>query len=159
MVAYGLISFTSIPALASDATGHPSWTAAFALISAVLNISMTVVFVRWIGAIGAAWALLLNTAILVVPFGVLVQRRFLKLSTASVLTTSLVRPLVAGGVLLAYTILLRGMISGTLATLGAVVVGGLIYLAMTLLIRVWDPRELRVLLSVVRSMRLEQSAR
>jgi O-antigen/teichoic acid export membrane protein len=158
MVAYGLASLTTIPALAMDATGHPQWTAAFALISAVLNISMTLILVRWIGAIGAAWALLLNAAVLVAPFGLLVQRRFLKLSTAKVLTWSFARPLMAGGVLLAYTIILRGIVSGTLATLGAVVAGGLVYLAVTLLIRVWEPRELRVVLGLMRSLRLVQPA-
>jgi hypothetical protein len=66
--------------------------------------------------------------------------------------------LVAGGVLLAYTIILRGIVSGTLATLGAVVAGGLVYLAVTLLIRVWEPRELRVVLGLMRSLRLVQPA-
>jgi len=159
MVAYGLVSLTGIPALASDATGHPGWTAAFALISAALNVSLTLVLVRWIGAIGAAWALLLNTAVLVVPLGLLVQRRFLKLPTATVLTWSLARPFLAGGILLAFTILLRGLVSGTLATVGAVVAGGLLYLVMTLLMRVLEPRELRVVIGLLRSLRLVQPAR
>jgi O-antigen/teichoic acid export membrane protein len=154
MIAYGLVSLTSIPALASDATGHPQWTAAFALLSAALNISMTLVLVHRMGAIGAAWALLVNAAVLAVPFGLLVQRRFLKLATVTVLTRSLVRPLMAGGVLLAYTIVLSGLVSGTVATLGAIVAGSLVYLAITLLIRVWEPSELRVLRDLLRSLKL-----
>jgi hypothetical protein len=114
---------------------------------------MTLVLVHRMGAIGAAWALLVNAAVLAVPFGLLVQRRFLKLATVTVLTRSLVRPLLAGGVLLAYTIVLSGLVSGTVATLGAVVAGSLVYLAITLLIRVWEPSELRVLRDLLRSLR------
>src|SRR5439155_1039831 len=61
-VAYGLAQVMGVPTLAADATGHVRWSAGFAIVSAAINLSLTIILVPRLGAIGAADALLINGA-------------------------------------------------------------------------------------------------
>jgi O-antigen/teichoic acid export membrane protein len=150
-VAYGLAQVMGVPTLAADATGHVHWSAGFAIASAVINLSLTIVLVPRVGAIGAAYALLINSATQGLVFVYLVQRRFVRVSVRTMLGRAAARPLAAGLVLLGYTALLAPRLHGLFAVLIAMALGGAIYLGLTVALRVWDAREIaltRSLLSV-----------
>jgi O-antigen/teichoic acid export membrane protein len=149
-VAYALSALLGIPALASDATGHQRWTAGFALVSAVLNVGMALVLVPRVGAIGAAYALVINAATQGAVFVWLVHRRFLKLGSFRVLRALLPAAVAASGTALYFVLATRWVQSP--ASLAAVVAsGGIIYVGLTLALRVWDASEVGVASALVRS--------
>jgi O-antigen/teichoic acid export membrane protein len=139
-VAYGIATLIGVPTLASDATGHVHWSAAFAVASAVINVCLTLLLVPRLGTIGAAYALLINVATQGIVFIYVVQRWFLHIPLWSVLAV-LVRPLIAGAVLGAYSYALAPHIPNFAILLAALVLGGLLYAGMTALLGVWDDRE------------------
>jgi O-antigen/teichoic acid export membrane protein len=148
-VAYGLAQVMGVPTLAADATGHVHWSAGFAIASAVINLSLTIILVPRVGAIGAAYALLINSATQGLVFVYLVQRRFVGVSVRAMLVRAAARPLAAGLVLLGYTALLAPRLHGLLAVLIAMALGGAIYLGLTVALRVWDAREIALTRSLL----------
>jgi len=143
-VAYGLAQVQGVPTLAADATGHVRWSAGFAVVSAALNLSLTIILVPRLGAIGAAYALLINSATQGLLFVYIVQRRFVRVRLSTVLSRALGRPAVAGLVLLGYAAVLAPRVHQLLTVLLALALGGILYLTLTVVLGVWDPREVAV---------------
>jgi O-antigen/teichoic acid export membrane protein len=148
-IAYGLAQVMGVPTLAADATGHVHWSAGFAIVSAVINLSLTIVLVPRVGAIGAAYALLINAATQGLVFVYVVQRRFVRVSLRTMLERAAIRPIVAGLVLLGYVALLAPRLHGLITVLLAMAIGGAIYLGLTVALRVWDPREIALARSLL----------
>jgi O-antigen/teichoic acid export membrane protein len=149
-VAYCIAAMIGIPAMASDATGHQRWTAAFAMMSAALNVGLTLLFVPLVGAIGAAYALVINSSIQGAVFVWLVHARFLKLAAVRVFRALLPAAVAAAGMAL-YFALATSLVHSVATLAIAVVSGGFIYLALNLLLRVWDANEVRVAFNLARS--------
>lgn len=143
-LAYGLATLIGVPALASDATGHAQWTATFAIISAIINLSLTVLLVPRLGPIGAAYALLLNAGTQGMFFLYLVQHWFVRVPLLVCLKQVAVRPLAAGAILTLYSILLSPHVDSFAALIGALAAGGFLYLVCTVIFRVWDDKEMQL---------------
>lgn len=136
-IAFGAASIFGVSALAADATGHVRLTSAFAVISAAINISLTLLLVPRFGAIGAAWALLANMGLQGGFFAVLFQYRFLAVHTKDLLTT-LARPALC---VLVPSALLVGAIAvapGKVGLATATLVGTAIYAVLTVRLKVWS---------------------
>jgi O-antigen/teichoic acid export membrane protein len=142
--AYCVATVLGVPSLVADATGHPHWTASFAAASAVVNVGLAVLLVPRLGAIGAAWALLLNGAVQGSAFVLVVLRRVLGIPLSRFLGAAIVRPLLCGAAVLAYGLLLAPRIGGPAELLGALAGGAALYLALSVLLGVWDRREREV---------------
>jgi O-antigen/teichoic acid export membrane protein len=138
---YGLSALIGIPAQTADATGNQRWTAAFAVASAVLQLTLALILVPRFGAIGAAIALLINTLTQGALFVWLVQRRFLHISALVVLTRAVLRPLVASLALAAYVLLTRPYIHSTAVLLVVIAGAGVLFLGLTLALQVWNSDE------------------
>jgi len=149
-IAYGLATVIGVPALASDATGHAHWTAGFALLSAAITLSLTVLLVPRLGPVGAAYALLLNAASQGMIFVYVVQRWFIRVPLTVILRRALVRPLLAGVVPALYALLLAPHLGSFAAVVAATALGAAIFAAMTIVVGVWDDRELQLARAVVR---------
>jgi O-antigen/teichoic acid export membrane protein len=143
-IAYGIVAVSSVAGFAADATGHPDWNAAFTVGSAILNLTLALVLVPRIGAIGAAYALLVNGVALLLTINYAVQRWLIKLSVATALRQIVARPLIAGAGLLAFALLIAPHVRGAPAAIGAVLAGFAIYGGLVLLVGVFDQRELSV---------------
>ena len=143
-VAYGLAQVMGVPTLAADATGHVRWSAGFAIVSAAINLSLTIILVPRLGAIGAAYALLINAATQGPVFVYIVQRRFVQVPLLAMLRAAVIRPVLAGLVLLGYAALVVPRVHRLLTVLLALLIGGALYLGLTAVLGVWDARELAV---------------
>ncbi|MDQ6884416.1 MAG: oligosaccharide flippase family protein [Candidatus Dormibacteraeota bacterium] len=152
-VAYGVVAVSSVAGFAADATGHPDWNAAFTVGSAILNLTLALVLVPRIGAIGAAYALLINGVALLVSMNYAVQRWLIHISLRSVLTGIVVRPLLAGASLTVVTLLVAPHVRGLAQCLAAVAGGFLTYAGFTLLFRVFDAQELALARGLASSLR------
>jgi O-antigen/teichoic acid export membrane protein len=140
-IAFGATSIFGVSALAADATGHVRLTSAFAVISAAINLSLTLLLVPRLGAIGAAWALLANMGLQGGFFALLFQYRFLAVRAKDLLNT-LARPALC---VLALSALLVGVIAvapGKVALVTAALVGTALYAALTVRLKVWSQHHL-----------------
>jgi O-antigen/teichoic acid export membrane protein len=149
-IAYGLATLVGVPALASDATGHAHYTAGFALLSAAINLSLTVLLVPRLGPVGAAYALLINAASQGIVFVYVVQRWFVRVPLLLILRRAVVRPLLAGVVPAVYALLLAPYLGSFPAVIAATVIGAAIFALMTIVVGVWDERELQLARAVAR---------
>lgn len=143
-IGYGLSALIGVPAQASDATGHQRWTAGFAVASALIQLGCALVLVPRFGAIGAAYAVVINTVTQGTIFVLLVQYRFLHIGLVKVLARVVARPLLAGLGLVAVVMLTRGMEHSIVALIASLISAGVIYLALTLLMRVWSAQEIQI---------------
>ncbi len=150
-VAYGFATIIGVPGLASDATGHIRWTTAFAIVSAIINLTLTLVLVPRLGPVGAALALLLNSATQGMIFIYVVQHWFVAVSLGKVLREVILRPAIPAAGLAIYALLLAPHLRSFGTVLAAMVLGGLVYLAVTVAIGVWDPTELRLAQATIRT--------
>lgn len=141
-VAYGIVAVSSVAGFAADATGHPDWNAAFTVGSAILNLSLALVLVPRVGAIGAAYALLVNGIALLLTINYVVQRWLIKLPVRTALGQIVLRPVLAGAGLSAFTLVIAPHVHGALAVIAAVMAGFGIYAGLVLLAGVFDPQEL-----------------
>jgi len=105
------------------------------------------------GAIGAAYALLINAATQGPVFVYIVQRRFVGVPLPTMLSRAAARPLLAGLVILAYGVLVAPHVHRLLTVLLAMALGGILYLGITAVLGVWDQRELAVARSLMESAR------
>jgi O-antigen/teichoic acid export membrane protein len=154
-VAYGIVALSSVAGFAADATGHPSWNAGFTVASAILNLSLALILVPRLGAIGAAYALLVNGIALLITINYAVQRWLIQLSVRRVLKEVVLRPLLAGAGLTGLALLLAPHINGVLEAFAGVVAGFLVYAGLVLLFGVFDAQEI----AVARSLGLSLLAR
>jgi O-antigen/teichoic acid export membrane protein len=143
-IAYGVATFIGVPALASDATGHAHWTAAFAIASAVINLTLTLILVPRLGPIGAAYALLINAIIQGLAFVFVVQRWFLRVSLVDVVKKAVLRPVAAAVILVPYVVMVGPHLDRFSVVIAAILGGSLLYAACGLAVRVWDRQELEV---------------
>jgi O-antigen/teichoic acid export membrane protein len=156
-IGYGLSALIGIPAQASDATGHQRWTAAFAVASALWQLTLALILVPRFGPIGAAYAVVINTVTQGTIFVLLVQRRFLRVGVLDVFRSAALRPLVAGAALAVLVWATRGFAESTLTLIASLAGAGIVYLALTLVLGVWTRQELQtarhVLLTLARRVR------
>jgi O-antigen/teichoic acid export membrane protein len=144
-VGYGLSALVGVPAQASDATGHQRWTAAFAVVSACIQLSCALVLVPRFGAIGAAYAVVINAVTQGTVFVLLVQYRFLHLGLLRVLAGAVVRPLIAGLGLAAVVLITRQFTHSVITLVAALIAAGIIYGGLTIAVRVWSAQEIQLL--------------
>jgi O-antigen/teichoic acid export membrane protein len=151
-VGYGLSALIGVPAQASDATGHQRWTAAFAVASALLQLSLALLLVPRYGPIGAAIAVVINTITQGTVFVLLVQYRFLKIGLVRAFLSAFFRPLLAGLGLAAVVLLTRDHEHSTVALIVTLLGAAALYAALTLAFRVWSAQEIRVVRQIARGM-------
>jgi O-antigen/teichoic acid export membrane protein len=144
-VGYGLSALIGVPAQASDATGHQRWTAAFAVVSALLQLSVALLLVPRVGPIGAAIAVVVNAVTQGAVFVLLVQYRFLNIGLLKVFGGAILRPLLAGCGLAVLVILTRDFARSPLTLVASLLACGAMYAALTVVVRVWSTQEIRIL--------------
>jgi O-antigen/teichoic acid export membrane protein len=140
---YGLTALVGVSGHLTDAAGHPGWTATYVSAGAVLNIVLSLILVPRVGAIGAAYALLIQNGLGGVAFMLVVHWRILRLSIGD-LVSQLIRPLGAAFVVTAVAVLLSPHLHGAAEVLIALVAGAGLYLGLTWVLGVWDERERRL---------------
>lgn len=96
VLAYLLASFSAVPTVIAEGVGRPDLPAIFAGISALLNISFSLLLIPRYGIVGAAWALALNALIQVPVFIHQVNRQVLGLSSWELTRKSYLRPFAGG---------------------------------------------------------------
>lgn len=135
---YALNAFTTIPAVAADSRNRPEVTTAFSVASAVVNVALSIVLIPPFGIVGASFAILINTAVLLPLFVWYVHRRVLHLSLSELGRRSLLRPFAAAALSWpAMALLARGADSIPLLALGVAASLGA-YFALTVAVRVYD---------------------
>jgi O-antigen/teichoic acid export membrane protein len=137
-VGYALNALTTIPAVAADSRNRPQVTTAFSVVSAVANVALSVALIPPFGIVGASFAILLNTVLLLPPFVWYVHRRVLHLGLADLGRRSLLRPFAAAVLSWPLMALLAPLAESVpLLALGLVVSLGA-YFALTVVVRVYD---------------------
>lgn len=147
-LAYGLVAVSATSGFAADATGHPDWNAGLTIASAIVNLSLALVLVPRIGAVGAAWALLINGAFLLITMNYAVQRWLLRIEPRQALREVIIRPALAGLGLVVYGLVVTPRVRGLLPVLAALALGFVLYGALTLALGVWNQSELDVALAI-----------
>jgi O-antigen/teichoic acid export membrane protein len=137
-VGYGINIFSTIPAITSDSLGRPGVTTSFSVISAGLNVALSLIFIPRYGIVGAALAIGINSALLVPIFLWYVHRRVLVLPIRMVLARSIAAPAVAAGLALVPMFALRETVDSRLTLALALVLGFGAYLVLTLVVHVYD---------------------
>ena len=135
---YGINIFSTIPAITSDSLGRPGVTTSFSVVSACLNVGLSLLLIPRFGIVGAALAILINSATLVPYFLWYVHRRVLDLPIREVMTRSISAPAVAVALAVVPMLLLRQTVDSRLTLLLALTLGFGSYLALTLVVRVYD---------------------
>ena len=142
-LAYGLVALGGLSGQLTDASGHPGWTAGFVVVSAVVNIALSIALVPRVGAIGAAYSLLLANGVGGLVFLTITQQRLLRLSIGETLA-QVVRPAAAGAVVAAGAYAAAPHLHGIVPVLAALLAGSALYVLLTFLLGVWDARERRL---------------
>jgi GT2 family glycosyltransferase/O-antigen/teichoic acid export membrane protein len=137
-IGYMLSALGTIPAVACDAVGRPGVTTAFSVAAAVLNVSLSLVFIPLYGITGAAAVNLVQSLVTLPVFLVYVHRRVVGLRLAELAQRSLLRPLaasaLAGAVMVAFL-----PVAGSLAGLAlAGVVSAALYVGFALMLGAYD---------------------
>jgi O-antigen/teichoic acid export membrane protein len=140
---YGLTALVGLGGQLSDASGHPGWTATYVVASALTNIILSILLVPRVGAVGAAYALLLQNLVCGVSFLAFSQWRLLHISMVGSLAL-LIRPLIAAGVVAAAGLAAGSLLHGVLPVIGALLLGTAIYAGLTLVLGTWTQRERRL---------------
>ena len=142
---YAVNAFSTVPALACDSMGRPRVTTAFSVLSGVLNISLSLVLIPRFGILGASFAILINSLVLVPIFVVYVHRRVLGTPVRTLLSQAILRPVGAAaaavGALLCLLQVVRGPATLVLAAAAALVFYG----ATCFALRLFDAAELAAL--------------
>lgn len=137
-IGYGINIFSTIPAITSDSLGRPGVTTSFSVLSAVLNVVLSLLLIPRYGIVGAALAIGINSVLLVPVFLWYVHRRVLDLPIRTVLTRSIAAPAVAVVLALVPMFALRQTVDSRLTLAVALVLGFGAYLALTLVVHVYD---------------------
>lgn len=140
---YALTALVGVSGHLTDAAGHPGWTASYVTAGAVLNVVLSLILVPRVGAIGAAYALLIQNGLGGVAFMLVVHWQVLRLSVADMLR-QLVRPVAAALVVTGFALVLSPHLHGAAEVLVALVAGAGLYLGLTWTLGVWDERERRL---------------
>lgn len=142
--AYVVNAFSTMPAIASDSVGRPRVTTAFSVASLALNVGLSVVLIPAFGILGAAFAVLVNSLLLVPPFVYYVHHRVLGLGLLDLGRESLLRPSVATVVSLGPMIALSFAGDAGTALLVSVLAASALYLVAAIGLGVFDERDRRL---------------
>jgi O-antigen/teichoic acid export membrane protein len=137
-VGYGINIFSTIPAITSDSLGRPGVTTSFSVLSAGLNVALSLILIPRYEIVGAALAIGINSALLVPVFLWYVHRRVLELPIRTVLARSIAAPAIAAALALVPMFALRQTVDSRLSLALALVLGFGAYLVLTLVVRVYD---------------------
>jgi O-antigen/teichoic acid export membrane protein len=140
-VGYGINIFSTIPAITSDSLGRPGVTASFSVVSACLNVCLSLLLIPRFGIVGAALAIAINSAALVPYFMWYVHRHVLELPIRTVVRRSIAAPAAAAALAWVPMLLLRETVDGPGTLVLALVLGFGAYFALTLAVRVYDPTD------------------
>lgn len=146
---YGLTAMVGVSGHLSDAAGHPGWTGSYVVVGSVLNLVISVLLVPRVGAIGAAYALLIQNGVGGLSFLVLIQWRILSLRVSAMLG-QLVRPIAAAFVVTLFALLVGPHLRGILEVLIGLALGSALYVGLTWVLGVWDAREQQLARDTVR---------
>lgn len=108
-IAFLVASLAATPGVFVEGLGRPGVPAAFAALSAVINLTATLLFIPRYGIAGPALALILNGAITVPIFVAFVNRRVLKMSSVDLMKSGFVRPCAAAAILYLFCVLVAPM--------------------------------------------------
>ena len=140
---YGLTALVGVAGQLTDASGRPGWTAGFVVASAALNVALSIILVPRIGAIGAAYALLIQNAVVGLLFLIVTQRRLVRVSIVDTVR-QVIRPAAAGLVVAICALVAAPHLHGILPVIGALFAGAALYVLLTVVLGVWDARERKV---------------
>jgi O-antigen/teichoic acid export membrane protein len=135
---YVVNALSTIPAVAADSVGRPRVTTAFSVASGLLNVGLSLVLIPAFGIVGAAFAILANSLVLVPLFIVYVHRTVLDLSVGELVRRSLMRPFAAAVVSWVPMLLLARESDSLPVLLAALAAGFAAYAAATVLLSVYD---------------------
>jgi len=142
---YAVNAFSTVPALACDSMGRPRVTSAFSVLSGVLNISLSLVLIPRFGILGASFAILINSVVLVPIFIVYVHRRVLGIPIRTLLSQAILRPVGAAAVVVGALLCLLQVVRGP-ATLALAAAAALVFYGATCFaFRLFDAAELAAL--------------
>jgi O-antigen/teichoic acid export membrane protein len=150
-LAFLVASFAAVPGVFVEAMGRPGIPAAFAALSAVLNLSITLLLIRPLGVVAPAIALLVNGLITVPLFLGKVHRDVLHVSSWTVIKQSMLRPLLAAALLVGFYLAFLPMTHGLLRLGIVVCAGGVLFLLLCLGLGVVDREERKLIMELVRS--------
>jgi O-antigen/teichoic acid export membrane protein len=146
-IAYALNALSTIPALACDSRGRPGITTFFSVGSAALNITLAVILIPHYGALGAGFAIFVNSAVLVPVFLLYVHRHILGTSVIQLVRRSLMRPALASGLIALPAWILANWAHSVPTLLVALAATGVLYLATAIALGTFDAAD-RALLTL-----------
>lgn len=145
VIAYALLGLGVAGSGMVAGFGYPEVNAAFALVLGVANgIGYVVLIPRW-GALGAAAASAVGSAVAMPLFFWYVRRRFLNIGWLVILRETVLRPMGAAVVTAALTIVARPLVTGLAPLLAVISASCLTYLFLAAALGIWHPREVPVL--------------
>lgn len=145
IVAYGVLALNVAASNIVAGFGNPEVNAAFAFgLGAVNAVGYVALIPRW-GALGAAIASAIGSAIAVPPFLWYVRRRFFHVRWSVILRRAVIRPFVSAAVTALLTVVMRQWITGLVSLALVVTCSCSVYLALTAALGVWHPAEVPLL--------------
>lgn len=145
IVAYALLALNVAMAAVVGGLGHPEVNMAFAMVLGLGNLLGYILFIpRW-GVNGAGAASVFGSIVSIPIFLGYVNWRFLKVRWIEIISTSVIRPTLAGIVIGIGLYFLRPAINSEINMLIALVMAGLFYLGATFVVGTWQPEELALI--------------
>ena len=145
-VAFLVVSYAAVPGTFVEALGRPGIPAFFATVSAVVNLSITLLLIPRVGILGPAIALLVNGVITVPLFLDRAHRKVLQIKNWTVIRQGILRPLLAASLLFLFCSALSRYAIG-LVGLGVVVgTGGILFVLLCFGLGVVDPVERKMIM-------------
>ena len=144
-VAFLVTSYAAVPGVFAEALGRPGIPAFFAALSAVLNLSFTLLLIPHFGIVGPALALLANGLIAVPMFLDRAHRKVIGIGNWDTVRRGMVRPLVAGAILVLFYLAVSGAARGLLGLTIVVAAGGIVFVLLCLGLGVIDRVERRMI--------------
>jgi O-antigen/teichoic acid export membrane protein len=140
-IGYGINIFSTIPAITSDSLGRPGVTTAFSVLSAIVNVSLSLLLIPRYGIVGGGLAIAINSATNVPYFVWYVHRHVLEFPLATVLRRSIAGPVAAAVLSWPLMVLLGRAVDGPLTLAVAVALSLGIYAVLTVVLGVYDATE------------------
>ncbi len=154
-LAYFLAAFSAPGVIVSDASNKPQIPAIFSIFSAAINLIAALILIPVLGIEGAAWALVINFAVQVPVFLMIVHKKVLGISHLTVIAQSIIKPLLSGitTAVILYTAL--NFIDSPIQRLVAIpILFGLLYIVINYLIGTFDERDKLMVLFFINRFKL-----
>lgn len=145
-LAFLVASYAAAPGTFVEALGRPGIPAFFASLSAVLNLSVTLLLIPRFGILGPAIALLVNGVITVPLFLARAHRSVLHIKSWNVIRSGILKPLLAAGLLFLFCFALSRFANGLLGLSVVVVTGGVLFVLLCLGLGVVDSVERKMIM-------------